>query len=313
MNVEQTERGTVLSEQVMLASVHVSQGSKKVRDLTHASKLAAQEDADNDLVNVTTSLLNKAFPRSTKLAGLIYAAHRTLTFQLPRNGGGQMKGPGVLANKLAERYLDEITDLINQFDTAADEECEALPAFVSKERHRLGKMFDFTNYPDPDTMRERFGASVHLDGLPKVESISAGSYTQSQQSMAQEKQDQIADSMGKQILIRLLEHVSHMANVTGKENGKVFNSLLGNVRELAEVIIPCCNVNNDPELTKIAADLRKVLVYSDDQIRNAPTARQHVAKESAKVAAKIGEYAKAQGVTKADLTATAQQKAASYF
>lgn len=314
MEMKQTKRGTVLSEQVMFAHVHVHQGSKTARDHESALRLAEAENADADLVNVSTALLKNAFPRSTYFANQIYQAHKRWTFRLPSNGGGQIKGPGILPTRLAEPYLDEISDLITQYEHASDEECASLPKYIQREKARLGAMFDPSMYPQrPEHMRCKFGASVHLDGLPKVEDLNAGAHTASQQAQAREREDAIANSIGKQILMQLLEHVAHLANVLDKEKGKIFPSLFDNVTQLVDVVIPCCDVASDPELDGIVKELRRVLIYDAKQVKATPSARKHVANGAKKIAKKIGATAKDRGINKSEMSQTVQNKVKAYF
>ena len=314
MKIEQTKRGVVISEQVMLASVHIHQGSKKITDHEAGAKLANGSGADSDLVTVSTSLLGKAFPRSTSIANLIYATHKKWTFRMPSNSGGQMKGPAVLATRLAEQYVAEMTSLIDEFNTTADEECEALPAFIAREQHRLGHLFKREAYPaSPEAIRHRFGATFHLDGLPRVDDINAGVHTASQQAQAQARQDEIVSDMGKQILVKMLEHVSHLANVLSKDKAKIFPSLFDNVTDLIEVIVPCCNIAGDPEIESIAKDLKAVMRYNADQVKGTESAKAHVAKGASRVAKKLGQVVKDRGVAKSDLSKTVQSKVKAYF
>ena len=86
------------------------------------------------------------------------------------------------------------------------------------------------------------------------------------------------------------------------------------MRELATDLIPAFNVMGDQALIDFGNEINsKLLRYTDDQVKNTPSIRPVLAKDAARLAKSIAQYAKSQGVTKADLPTAAQKKAAAYF
>jgi len=313
MKIESTKRGAVLSEAAMLASVRVSMFNTLVRDDAVSRELAITKDAKVGSTKVKKRILDNAFPRTQRAASRIRSTLYLFTFPLPKNGGGQQKGPQVLPTKIAEKFLNEITAAIDDFHHRADEECTVLPRWIESEKIRLGKMFKESDYPTPEQARDQFHAEVFVDGLPTIESINAGAHTAKMQAQANDRQSKMVGEIKRELLRRLLEHASHVANECAKEKGKIFPSLLGNVRDLVEEFIPAGNIDDDPELKELAKQARKMLKYSDAQIRETPSAREYTASAARNVAKATSKAAKDAGVTKATLSKTCQQKSASYF
>ena len=119
LNYEDTGRGIVLEENVFLASVRVSMYDPEKKDSAASIELADAKNASRRKTKVKKRVLDDAFPTTRRIASQIRDVHYRLTAALPRNGKGQQKGPRLLPSRLAESYLDQVTDLIDQFGHAA--------------------------------------------------------------------------------------------------------------------------------------------------------------------------------------------------
>jgi len=314
LNYEDTGRGIVLEENVFLASVRVSMYDPEKKDSAASIELADAKNASRRKTKVKKRVLDDAFPTTRRIASQIRDVHYRLTAALPRNGKGQQKGPRLLPSRLAESYLDQVTDLIDQFGHAADEECAAIDEIKERDRLAMGDLFKESDYPTPEIIRERFSADIAVDGLPTVKSLSAGTHTDTIKAQATDRQGQIIGTLAVQLMGRMVEHVGHLANELGKESSRIHGSLFGNVRELATDLIPAFNVMGDQALIDFGNEINtKLLRYTDDQVKNTPSIRPVLAKDAARLAKSIAQYAKSQGVTKADLPTAAQKKAAAYF
>lgn len=314
MNIKKTTRGAVLSEAAMLTSVRISMFNPLRDDREASRELAHTKGASTRRVKVKKRIFDNCFPKTRQQAafirnGIMYK----YTFELPKNGGGQQKGPRLLPTRIAEKFLDEITSAMDDFNHYADEECADLEKYLDSERESFGDLFKETDYSWIQSIRNTFNVEVAVDPIPSVEGINVGRHNDRMRAQSAERQSKMIAEMNKQLLATMLEHVSHVANVLDKDRTCIFPSLLGNVRELVQDIIPACNVNDDPEITSLCNDLKKVLRYNDDQIKNSESAKKMIQKVAKSTAKKVAKAAKDAGVTKDDLTTTCRKKAASYF
>ena len=152
-----------------------------------------------------------------------------------------------------------------------------------------------------------------VDPIPSVEGINVGRHNDRMRAQSAERQSKMIAEMNKQLLATMLEHVSHLANTHDKEKTKIFPSLIENVRDLVEVIIPASNINDDQEINDLCESMKKTLRYTADQIKATPSAKKAIQATASKVAKQISKSAKSAGVTKDDLNTTQQTKASAYF
>ena len=313
MIIKDSKRGAVLSESAMLASVRISMFNPDKKDWSASRELARDKKANDRSVKVTKRMFDECFTDTRAQASRIRNILYLYTFELPKNGGGQQKGPRVLPTRLAETFLDKVTSAIDSFHHHADDECAKLDKFAKKEQHRLGELYNADDYPTPEQVRTRFHSEVFVDGLPTIESIDAGRHSDAMQAKAHDREARVVGEVNKQLLIRMLEHVSHLANTLGKEKTKIFPSLFDNVRELVTDIIPASNINNDKEIADLCKELKKTLRYEAGQVKASPNAKETIQKVAHKTAKKVAKSAKSAGVTKADLSKVQIAKASAYF
>ena len=307
-------RGVVLSDAAQLASVRISQFGSDKKDKQASNQLAIDKKATKRSVKVSKRMYDECFPKTRRQASrirndILY----NYTFALPMNGGGQQKGPRLLPTKLAESFLDEVTSAIDTFHNYADEECAKLDEWQDRERERLGDLYRESDYMSGEDVRSKFHAEVFVDGMPTIESINAGHHSDRMKAKAAERESRMVSEVNKQLLIRMLENVSHMANTLDKEKTKIFPSLFDNVRELVEVIIPAANINDDAEINELCESMKKTLRYNAGEVKAAAGAKKSIQSAAKKAAKQIGKAAKDAGITKADLSTQQQAKASAYF
>jgi flagellar biosynthesis/type III secretory pathway chaperone len=89
----------------------------------------------------------------------------------------------------------------------------------------------------------------------------------------------------KQVWMRVRDVVSKMSERLGNEKSPLFDSLIGNARDLID-ILPALNLTNDAELNAIAAELQGILVPVD-RMRQDKRLRADVAAKADAILAKL--------------------------
>lgn len=318
LKIVSTDRGITLSKPAMLARVQISVLSRHVRDDAVTEQAITKNKAERGSGKFVKEIMAGLFTDTTRAVSRLRAHHERSTFKLPSSGGGQIKGPRLLPNDMVEGYLKEAYKIIDQFDEAVERECGALSRHLITEQLRLGAMFDPADYPTKEEARAQFEATVHIDGMPTVESIEAGKYTADLRADAAEKQNEIAATVARQLIVQLLEHVGHAANQLTEaevnEKAKVFPSLLGRVDDIVNNVIPKVGLDGDDELVMLCDSVRKMLKHSTADIQRGDLKALAATRKAAVSAAKkIGKAAKKRGVSLNDYTATQQSKVKSYF
>jgi hypothetical protein len=76
------------------------------------------------------------------------------------------------------------------------------------------------------------------------------------QSVSNRVEDATRDAV-KKLFVRMIEPVAHMVETLGKESPRIFETLTGNIKEIAE-LAPKLNIMDDPEVNEAAASLKQL-------------------------------------------------------
>ena len=94
----------------------------------------------------------------------------------------------------------------------------------------------------------------------------------------------------KELLRRMIAPVKHMATVLSKEEPRIFDSLIGNIEDIARVA-PALNMSGDPVIDAFVTDLKKLTTYHPDHLRGNKTIRSGAQEQAAAVLKKLSGYA----------------------
>jgi hypothetical protein len=234
--------------------------------------------------------------RLEKINGLVGAARRLhYTYTKPWFD----EGVRILPNVLHEKFASEFRKLKREFDEAADEFCCDYPQFVEERKTALNGMFDASDYPSPDQIRDKFKLDTKTFPVPEADDfrsdvLDADTVEDIRRELAETKDAVLTDAFKHTVeqIIDLVGHMSEKLNgyknangkkskVTGKsERSFFFPSLVDNVRELAD-LLPAFNLTNDPRLDAITKRIKSELCVEDSVVlRKNETIRKSVAKSA---------------------------------
>lgn len=203
------------------------------------------------------------------------------------------------ARMVSTRRSIEVLAGINQRVTTASSSVNDLLAVYDNRRteamRNLGDLANPLDYPTTDELKELF--SVHVDVLP-VPQNSDFSRTTIPTSIAEQlgerlvnQQRAIMESATKDLKARVLSEVQRIAKQLSKygegEKTRLHKTLVDNIKGLVE-ILEDSNVGSQPEITKLAEDIRESLcVHSIAKIKSSPTLAASVARKAEKIAIDI--------------------------
>lgn len=93
----------------------------------------------------------------------------------------------------------------------------------------------------------------------------------------------------KELFKRILAPVKHMADTLSKDKPRIFDTLIGNIREICK-IAPALNLADDPELNKLVKDCEILTRYNPDDLRENETMRTEARKAAEAMVAKLSGY-----------------------
>jgi hypothetical protein len=198
------------------------------------------------------------------------------------------KGARLLPSKLFFEYRDGLSKLKDQRRQSVQEFLTRYPDLVAQARTRLNTMFEPADYPTVGTLRTAFDVEIEIMPMPD-----AGDF---RVDLAHEVQDevraQILDSLRERqnramrdCWQRVREVVGNVAKQCGNPKGRVYDSLMDNVRDLSNVL-DGLNVTEDPRLSNIAEEMRGLYV-PPQRLRISPSIRSDAARKAEQILVRV--------------------------
>jgi hypothetical protein len=196
-------------------------------------------------------------------------------------------------------HTERMRELGNQFKPAVDALAQQFEQLVAEARVRLGGLFRSEDYPSPQDVQSKFSFETRVMPLPD-----AGDF---RVALGDEEKDRIKRQItatveaslqvaSRELWQRLYEAVKHMAErldaykVTDEGVEHPFrDSVVTNLVKLVDVL-PKLNVTRDPELERMAEQVRGSLLVEPKQLRDSELVRAEAAKKATAIAERMAIY-----------------------
>ncbi len=177
---------------------------------------------------------------------------------------------------------------------------KAVAAFLSKypELHRKAKegnpsMYRAEDYPSVDQLKYKYAFNLRVIPMPDPQdfrvSLGSDEVKQIRSQIERDTFDAVQEAV-KDLYSRLHKAVHHMQEKLSTKEPRLYNSMVGNLRELCE-LVPRLNFTNDPKLEELRAQIEKALVIHEvEELREDKKLRGKVAKSAAKIEADIAAF-----------------------
>ena len=283
--------GFNLSKRAVLVAINVSRPrvSKVDKTLTAKSRADANITA-NKTVNTVKNLYGDELKAvETKISNLRDNIHYHMTLAY------DTKGQRLLVGGLYQEYAKKVREAI----AGINREIDAIDyaAMINRRRVALNGAFDANDYPTEAEFRGGYKVEMNVCPLPSVHQFSTIiDMTNEERRLAMadlEKQlQQTANDAMLEVWQRLHDSLQHVAN-TLKDGkcGKVYDSLLGNVAEIAR-ILPALNVTGDANLSRLADRVVNELLgkHSTESLKQNESGQKDAAKKAQEIMDLMGGY-----------------------
>lgn len=188
------------------------------------------------------------------------------------------KGARLLPSKLFMEYRQGLADLRNKRDKAVNDFLLLYPSLVTAARTRLNTMFQPEDYPPVESLRKSFGVELEIMPVPDAGDFRVDVANEIQVEIRQQIQDSMRarqDKAVKEAWTRVHEVVKRVYDQCSNPKGRIHDSLMDNVKELASVIHGL-NITDDPALAQMSAELTNLWI-SPDSIRTSLWVRRDTA------------------------------------
>lgn len=177
-------------------------------------------------------------------------------------------GCGILPAVLIMDYSAKMREFKGRRELLIAEFCSKYPEFIEWARKEHNGTFDESLYPPIEEVGRKF--YFRTEPIPVPDSCHFESTVTSllgidAQSVTQRVQDAALDAQ-RELLKRMIEPVAHMARTLAKDSPKIFDTLTGNISEIAS-LVPKLNLAGDTELDALAKEMTDLAKYKRDDLK----------------------------------------------
>ena len=284
-----------LSSRAMLCSLSISMWSARKHDREASEEIAQRHGAQPDAGRYHKVLLPKAaLAEVQKIVSEARQEHYFMTLPWEDNGYRVLPAAAYM-----EDHTERMRQLSNQFTPAIDALTQQFGQLVEEARVRLGGLFRPEDYPAPEELRSKFSFETKVMPLPDAGDFRVTLGDEEKERIKRQITAAVEASLqvaSRELWQRLYEAVSHLAErlqaykVTGDGIEHPFrDSVVTNLVKLVD-ILPKLNVTGDPELERLAAQVRASLLVDPQELRKSESIRSETAKKASAICDRMAAY-----------------------
>lgn len=259
----------ILSSRAVLVELTIHNWKGQTIDREVSEKVANDLNANKNAGKYTKYLINpEAYKGMQKASSSARTDHYKHT--LPWSDSGQRLLPISFYNK----YREDIDRHIEAFLEARNTFFRDYEKHIEQAEEDLGDMFDRSEYPSVNTLRQKMSIEYSFTTIPDTNHIIlslAEDEVERVKSDVEASMNNKTENAVNGIIDRVKDVVETVRDrLTEDENGdaKTFrNSMLNNVKDLVEDL-PNLNVTKDPDIERLTSDLQEAVAdVEPDELR----------------------------------------------
>lgn len=289
-----TSAEPALSSRAMLCSLSISQWSARKHDAEASQEIAERHGAQADAGRYNKILIPKnALAEIQRIAGEARREHYFMTLPWDDNGYRVLPAAAYMEHTEKQRGFSQ------EFLTAVDLFAAGFEQLVTESRTRLGGLFRADDYPSASEIRDKFSFETKVLPLPDANDFRVSLGDEEKERIKRQITASVEASLqvaSRELWQRLYEAVSHMAERLSAykvtEDGVIHpfrDSIVANLTKLVDVM-PKLNITGDPELERLASQVRSTLLVDPKELRASETVRSDTAKAAADIAQHMAGY-----------------------
>lgn len=260
--------------------IGVWQGYRLDKDASR--RVTEDAGADRDAARVNKHLVPKE-----ALKGIVAASGAVRTHFYAQTLPWKDNGDRLLPRRRYMRFIAEHSGLVHEFEAAVE-------AFLSNTylaardgaEFRMGELFKADDYPRPDALRGRFYAKLDIDPVTEAGDFRVALDNDATDAVRRSIEDALKERIGRamaDVWARLQDTLGHFAAKMADTDAVFRDSTVKNLEEIID-ILPDLNILNDPNLERIAEDMRRTLSgYDAKTLRGDVTQRAQAAAEAQRI------------------------------
>ena len=285
----------MLSEKALLVRLTVKHPSFAKTDKAVSHEVADQKNANKRAVKVLKTLIDTTHPayKAVKTArGALYNVFAAETAPWSEDGWYIIKAKGY------DRFTEVMREKTDAFDVAVGDFLKVYPELVDQAPDRLGDLFDADLFPSVEACKELFYSDIEVRPVPEAGDFRVAMSADDKQKITaqiQRNNDKRVSEVTTECFDRAYSVVSNMverleAFDPDKKGAKLYDSLVGNVRDIAE-LLPSLNVGDDPRLEQLAKEIGQRLTETDtDTLKRDEGKRKEIAADAREIMNQIDDF-----------------------
>lgn len=266
----------MLHDRAVLASLNISQPKLRAKDKAASTEICDAKGASRSQAAVIKKLFaeDDYRPISRIIASIRNDVHYHMTAPWGQDGAR------ILPSAAFMRYSERMREMEGKFWLLVEEFVANYADRLSKAAALLGALHRDADYPSPSAIRGEFGFSVSFAPVPvasdfRCQGIDEAVKAELDASMREQEARALRDAMTS-LAKRITEAMSNAASVLSKDKPKIHDSLVANIRALADVI-PDLNMGEDPVVEEVGNIIRDVFENTSvEGLKNSPAERAEV-------------------------------------
>lgn len=280
-----------LFEDTLLVQLSIRQAGISARSRTLSREAADAHEADRDSVHGVILKLSKE--TLSPLQAIINPARE---FHLANTLPWGKNGERLIPVTRYAHWKRELTIKQNAFNDEVEEMLSHYPTLRKDYMRRVNDLAQEIPFPTLQEMQGNFGFELQEQPLPNLNDLRLNHLDP---KTVEDLKVRITNAMAERleeahrdIINRLFAVVARVHEQTGKEDGRLFETLRTNIEEAVDVL-PKLNLKNDPEITRLITRVRTELASIDVvTLRNDPKERAKTSKLAGSILNDLKHYGK---------------------
>lgn len=295
---------TTIGTQSMLVSLEQGLPRQSTQLKEQAKKIETDNHTEAGVVKANAHYWKKKDPKNPKkeIDGLqklkdYHNQYKTAVHNLARYpySGGFYLCPAASVEDLLK--VQEKFDALRP-SVLMDWADNVFPDLHDSASHRMGSLFEESDFPDLSECSKRFTARLTCMAIPPKEQVARiALISQASQKLLMDHADAtskaaIAD-LHKSIWKDLMEPLQQVVTVFEKDKPKIYESLLGNLMEIANIVPSYEALTADPNLMKAAQDIKAAFGnITTEHLRSSEEARKMALGSAKSLVASLQPFAR---------------------
>ena len=278
-------KNSSLSNKALLVSINISQwtGRKLDKKATDSTNKAYKAKSNAGRYN------KKLLPNAKELDLVQSVVGQTRQYFYKQTLPWMSDGSRILNSKNYMNFTTEIRKFTSDFQSSVDSFLANYPLLKQNAKNSLGDLYDESEYPTVEEMRNKFKIEINFLPLPNVSDFRID-ISEAEKKMFINKMKEIENRAVKEVWSRLHTVVSSAISKLEETDPIFRNSLIGNIEEMISML-PRLNISEDQELDLKAQELKNILSkYSIESLRNSKSKRELAAKELKEIESKMSSF-----------------------